>query len=32
MAVVPVARLTRIPSFFAITPKIEPKTVAEFVA
>ena len=31
-AVVPVARLTRIPSFLAITPKIEPKTVAEFVA
>ena len=31
-AVVPVARLTRIPSFLAITPKIEPKTVAEFIA
>jgi tripartite-type tricarboxylate transporter receptor subunit TctC len=31
-AVLPVARLTRIPSFLAITPKIEPRTVAEFVA
>jgi tripartite-type tricarboxylate transporter receptor subunit TctC len=31
-AVVPIARLTRIPSFLAITPKIEPGTVAEFVA
>jgi tripartite-type tricarboxylate transporter receptor subunit TctC len=31
-AVVPVARLTRIPAFLALTPKMEPKTLAEFIA